>query len=122
MTREEKIKEAASLAECEMYCSTCPKSADRIDGFGILYRCNCPFILGAQWADSHPVNSWHDLITNPKDLPFLYTKVEVCYISPQDGAKRYDSDMYVNIYRKKGPQWSSNRFIIAWKELDKFNE
>lgn len=52
MTREEEIKQAAYAQHCnsESICFT--------------LLCNS-FKQGAEWADSHPINVWHNAIEEP---------------------------------------------------------
>lgn len=57
MTRDNEIAKAASeamtetLMSCPMYGFS-PKATDLLE---------CAYIKGAEWADSHPINTWHSV-------------------------------------------------------------
>lgn len=57
MTRDNEIANAASeamtetLMSCPMY-EFSPKATDLLE---------CAYIKGAEWADSHPINTWHSV-------------------------------------------------------------
>ena len=63
MTRDNEIANAASeamtetLMSCPMY-EFSPKATDLPE---------CAYIKGAEWADSHPINTWHSVADG--DLP-----------------------------------------------------
>lgn len=63
MTRDNEIANAASeamtetLISCPMY-EFSPKATDLLE---------CAYIKGAEWADSHPINTWHSVADG--DLP-----------------------------------------------------
>lgn len=97
MTREEQIYNAGkeSLQErygCRKFCKhqgECEMCDGRISPYK-LNECGVPaddyyeaFIAGAQWADQHPVNQWHDA---SKELPKVDKefKYKVVLVARQD--------------------------------------
>ena len=63
MTRDNEIANAASEAMTETLMSRpmyefSPKATDLLE---------CAYIKGAEWADSHPINTWHSVADG--DLP-----------------------------------------------------
>lgn len=72
MTRDNEIANAASeamtetLMSCPMY-EFSPKATDLLE---------CAYIKGAEWADSHPINTWHSVADG--DLPKEYNGDAIC--------------------------------------------
>lgn len=86
MTRDNEIANAASEAMTETLMS-CPMYEFSLKATDLL---ECAYIKGAEWADSHPINTWHsvadgDLPTEQKgdavDLPFLVRAKGVTYLT-----------------------------------------
>lgn len=63
MTRDNEIANAASEAMTETLMS-CPMYEFSPEATDLL---ECAYIKGAEWADSHPINTWHSVADG--DLP-----------------------------------------------------
>lgn len=63
MTREEKIKQAAY----SQYCNS--------ESICFTLMCDS-FKQGAKWADSHPINVWHDIDDMPKPNSWIIIQNE----------------------------------------------
>lgn len=65
MTREEEIIEAG--IEYTMQNSPCCIGGDNFYEQTRKFNRNRSFENGAQWADNHPINVWHDASEEPKE-------------------------------------------------------
>lgn len=43
--------------------------------YGDDFNCYYAFLHGAEWADKHPVNMWHDASEEPKEEEFILLEV-----------------------------------------------
>lgn len=77
MTREEKLYEAAEKFSDDY------KYNEDVDYMSIRVA----FREGAEWADSHPVNVWHDISEEPEKQEFIL--VEVINTIPKKNEVRY---------------------------------
>ena len=75
MTREEKLYEAAEKFSDDY------KYNEDVDYMSIMVA----FREGAEWADNHPKNVWHDANEEPKDNIDEYGCGEDCLIIPKFG-------------------------------------
>ena len=73
MTRDNEIANAASEAMTETLMS-CPMYEFSPEATDLL---ECAYIKGAEWADSHPINTWHSVQTGIF-LKVLRTIVSAC--------------------------------------------
>jgi hypothetical protein len=117
MTREEEIQQAASKI-----CKD-----ERFEESYNPVEC---FIAGASFADTHPINQWHDLRKNPDDLPTKngYDWVLTMFKDSRDG---FIGLPHIAEIRKDGlwhttddDDWVSTKEVlgdaIAWMPIPKF--
>ena len=98
MTREEKLYEAADKFSDEF------KYSEDVDYVGIRVA----FIEGAEWADNHPVNVWHNVSEEPlKDRVFL----------AELGASEYGFQTFVlvdNNIEFNWNEWAKEIYLLRW--------
>ena len=120
MNREEEMKQAAKV-----WCGDDDKA---LSGF----------VFGVKWADGVPINPWHNLRINNRDLPehpkgYLISREVLAYIEPSEPTD-YINYYLIAVYDYERNSWaeiirtihntytlnSINMNVIAWKELPKF--
>ena len=84
MTREEEINVAASK-----YI----EDNSRPDGYTAISDHKDSFIEGADWADSHPVNVWHNASEKPHVKEWLLVQLD-----NDDYKTLYLKDLYIDMW------------------------
>lgn len=105
MTREEQIREAEKII-CTHVRQTDEQdyhghfnteySYDPIEGMG--------FRKGAEWADKHPINVWHDASEEPKRTPIL------CQNERGNVWVQYHLRDYINAWR----EFKKYEYVVRW--------
>ena len=72
-------------------------------------NCYYAFLHGAEWADKHPVNVWHDASEMPKNSKWILTQFgEDCYDTYM--LPHFDADIFC--------AWCKDTNVTRWAYID----